>query len=148
MRLMPSNPEYARGRPMTGCKDKLQIGGLARQRMRLAPLLAMAMLLVAITATSGCIFSCGIHGRTLTWEQDDVPLKASEIHTEEYETGNLWGGVSRNPNDNRLTVDVFGHNPVSQQEAVEFTESLFASKGWPEPRLENATVAAGCEDDF
>ena len=115
--------------------------------MRLAPLLVMAAFLVAVTATSGCIFDCTIHGRHFIWEQGDVPLQPSR-GTTDYEAGNLWGGISRSPDDNKLRVHVYGNDSVSQDEAVEFTESLFASKGWPEPRLENATVDAGCADDY
>src|SRR5687768_16095280 len=115
--------------------------------MRLAPLLVMAAFLVAVTATSGCIFSCDIHGRDFTREQDDMPLEPSGLSTE-YELGDLWGGVIRSTTDNKLIVNVHGYEPVSHDEAVEFTESLFASKGWPEPRLEGAAEYAGCDDDF
>jgi len=63
--------------------------------------------------------------------------------------GDLCGGAFWMPDRVRLKVVVRemdkGH--VSHDELVNFTEQLFASRGWPPPDLSDAVEETGCAAD-
>ena len=109
--------------------------------MRIIVLLLVAAL---CTPVSGC-FGCTDYTRQANWVQDDVPIRPSGI-TIEYEFEGNWGGVTRNPDDNRMNLIVWGDNPVSHREMVAFAESMFENKTWPAPQLEGAEEEGGCGD--
>ena len=113
--------------------------------MRLMAVLAAVVVVPFLF--SGCLRGCDDYIRTARWNQEDVPLQTS-AGTTNHHFGDHWGTISRNRDTNRLHLSVFGNESVSHDELVDFAETLFASEGWPPPRLEGAEEYAGCGDHY